>query len=124
MFFQLTSAPFLELEINLKDKASLESRIDHLLQSERLDGDNKYSCPRCGYKLQPATRSTSLKKLPPFLHFSLMRFVYDPRQDSRKKTKHSIVYPRKLQLSNTWYELVGVVTHEGASVGVFHRELT
>lgn len=87
-----------------------------MLQPEHLDGDNKYRCPACNLKLQPATRSTSLRKLPHFLHFSLMRFVYDPRQDSRKKTKHVISYPRKLQLGKVWYELVGTVTHEGASV--------
>lgn len=101
----------------MKDKSSLESRIDHLLQPERLEGDNKYSCPSCGFKLQPATRSTLLKKLPPFLHFSLMRFVYDPRKGSRKKSKQTISYPRKLRFSDNWYELIGVVTHEGSSVG-------
>lgn len=112
---RLTPAPFLELEISLADKSTLKSRIEHMLLPERLDGANRYRCPKCD-SLQPAIRSTHLKSLPPTLHFSLMRFVYDPYTESRKKSRAGISYPHLLELNGTNYALRGVVTHQGQSV--------
>jgi ubiquitin carboxyl-terminal hydrolase 48 len=66
--------------------------------------------------LQSATRRTALKTLPPVLHFSLMRFAYDPYSGSRKKSKDTISYPRSITLNNEKYDLRGVVLHQGTSV--------
>jgi len=76
-----------------------------------------YRCPQCD-SLQPAIRTTTLKKLPPVLHFELMRFEYDPKSYSRKKSKKAITYPRELTLNGDQYELRAVVIHLGTSVGV------
>lgn len=122
---QLTSEPFLQLEINLVEKASLESRIAHMLLPETLDGANKYQCPCC-VSLQPATRTPHLNKLPPVLHFSLLRFVYDPHTETRKKVKAAITYPNQLDLGGVRYDLRGVVIHQGTSVSqtIISRGLT
>lgn len=110
-----TPAPFMELEIPLRDGCSLEGQLRNMLTPELLDGDNKYRCPQCS-SLQPATRSTHLQHLPPALHFALNRFEYTPSSDERKKSKALISYPRKLRLENVDYELRGVVVHEGPKV--------
>ncbi|KAL1405904.1 hypothetical protein Q8F55_007584 [Vanrija albida] len=112
---------FLELEISLKDKSSLQERLAHLLQPELMSGSNQYRCPSCA-SLQDATRSTILKKLPPVLHFSLLRFVYDPNSGTRKKSKAQISYPRELKFGDDYYDLRGVVVHQGGSA--FHGHFT
>ncbi|KAG5724013.1 Ubiquitin carboxyl-terminal hydrolase 48 [Termitomyces sp. T112] len=129
---------FLEIEINLKNHAKLEDRIEAVLEPETLSGDNQYLCPRCE-SLQDATRYTELKELPPVLHFSLLRFVYDLSTMERKKSKHSVSYPTMLDMtpfmghkdnnpsssnaSNTnMYELRGVLLHKGSSAHHGHYE--
>ncbi|KAF8587403.1 cysteine proteinase [Ramaria rubella] len=89
---------FLELEINLEANGKLEERIEALLQSEELTGDNKYYCTRCD-SLQDAVRYTKLRRLPPVLHFSVLRFVFDLTTLSRKKSKHAIMFPPVLDMS-------------------------
>ncbi|KAL1710109.1 hypothetical protein EV121DRAFT_252295 [Schizophyllum commune] len=61
-------------------------------QSER-----EYACSTCN-ALRAATRYTKLRKLPPVLHFSLMRFVYDLKTYERKKSKSAIVFPTLLDM--------------------------
>lgn len=134
------STDFLELEINIENNARLEDRIAALLQDEKLTGDNKYLCSRCE-SLQDATRYTELRNLPPVLHFSLLRFVYDFASMERKKSKHNLLFPttldmnqfvgsaaaRKAASSNksagkNIYELRGVLLHKGPSAYHGHYE--
>lgn len=65
------------------------------------------------------------------LHFSLLRFVYDPKLGDRKKTNNFITFPRTLDMSpqldagetrmapsmrdNAIYDLQGVLLHKGKS---------
>ncbi|KIJ69021.1 hypothetical protein HYDPIDRAFT_178940 [Hydnomerulius pinastri MD-312] len=126
---------FLELEINIENNNTrLEDRIAALLKDEKLTGDNKYSCTPCS-SLQPATRYTSLRSLPPVLHFSLLRFVYDFESEERKKVKHAVVFPMVLDMGRfvsggggekggggNVYELRGVLLHKGASAYHGHYE--
>lgn len=111
----LTIATFLEIEVPLQDKCTLDNQLRSLLTPELMDGSNKYKCPECD-SLQPATRSTDLKELPPVLHFALNRFEYSAYSDQRKKSKARITYPRELQVGDKTYDLRGVVVHEGANV--------
>ncbi|EPQ58342.1 cysteine proteinase [Gloeophyllum trabeum ATCC 11539] len=132
-----TLSEFLELEISLQPNCRLEQRIDALLQPETLSGDNKYLCPRCE-TLQDATRYTKLRELPPVLHISLMRFVYDLGSMERKKCSHSVTFPTVLDMdqfldrspgdysqpgdSKNLYRLQGVLLHKGASALHGHYE--
>ncbi|KAL7425154.1 hypothetical protein Q5752_000842 [Cryptotrichosporon argae] len=120
-YVSTSPSAFLELEVGLKDKASLPDQIRELFLPERLDGDNKYKCPQCD-SLQAATRTMILDKLPPVLHLSFLRFVYDVGSGSRKKSKASIAYPRVITLLDKVYELRGVVIHHGPSA--FHGHFT
>ncbi|ODN97958.1 hypothetical protein I350_07595 [Cryptococcus amylolentus CBS 6273] len=110
----VTETTFLELELGLKDNTTLQNRLDTFLLPELLDGDNKYNCPSC-LSARPATRRQFPSHLPPVIHFSLMRFVFDMASLSRKKSKAGIRYPKEIVLGNRVYELRGVITHMGPS---------
>lgn len=130
---------FLELEINIENNSRLEDRIAALLQDEKLTGDNRYHCSHC-QSLQDATRYTELRALPPVLHFSLLRFVYDFASMERKKSKHNLLFPTTLDMGkflgrraniikdapeergSQVYELKGVLLHKGASAYHGHYE--
>lgn len=105
----------MELDIPLKDKASLEDLLEVLMKPETMDGDNRWRCHRCDIPRR-ATRSTSVKELPPVLHFSLMRFVYNLKTLERLKSSAMISYPRELDLGGEKYDLRGIVSHEGRNV--------
>ncbi|OBZ75519.1 Ubiquitin carboxyl-terminal hydrolase 48 [Grifola frondosa] len=132
---------FLEIEVNLQNHATLEERISASLEPETLSEDNRYFCPQCS-SLQDAKRYTELRELPPILHFSLLRFVYDLSSMERKKCKHTICFPTTLDMdhfvgsaemrkqakkrpsreSKNLYELRGVLLHKGASAYHGHYE--
>ncbi|WVR06745.1 hypothetical protein IAU60_003780 [Kwoniella sp. DSM 27419] len=109
-----TQTTFLELELSLKDKTSLQDCLNALQTPDILVGDNQYQCPACGQR-RNAERRQSPVDLPPVLHLSLMRFVFDQATMSRKKTKASITFPKSITLGSQRYELRGVVTHQGTS---------
>ncbi|KAK7054721.1 hypothetical protein VNI00_003184 [Paramarasmius palmivorus] len=133
------SSNFLELEISFKNKARLEDCIDVFLQPEHLTGDNQYLCTQCD-GLQDATRYTELRELPPVLHFSLLRFVYDLKTMERKKSKNIISFPTRLDMRRfviqanhganssderppeDMYELRGILLHKGSSAYHGHYE--
>ncbi|KAI0748066.1 cysteine proteinase [Daedaleopsis nitida] len=132
---------FLEIEVNLENNATLEERISALLEPETLSGDNKYLCQQCD-SLQDAKRYTELRELPPVLHFSLLRFVYDISSMERKKSKQTILFPtfidmgrfigpeetrkqhrkRRPKESKNVYELRGILLHKGTSAYHGHYE--
>jgi ubiquitin carboxyl-terminal hydrolase 48 len=140
-----------------KNNAKLEDCISTSLLPETLSGENqwglipqvrtllyslseiRYLCSGCR-SLQNATRYTELRKFPPVLHFSLMRFVYDLNTMERKKSKHSISFPLSLDMNrflgspedrrhatsttcdDNIYELRGILLHKGASAYHGHYE--
>ncbi|KAJ3775406.1 cysteine proteinase [Lentinula raphanica] len=130
------SSHFWELEVNFQNNSKLEDCISALLEPETLTGDNKYFCVQCS-SLQDATRYTKLQRLPPVLHISLLRFVYDLKTMERKKSKSTIIFPKVLDLtpfvssrmpgdnaesSNNVYELRGILLHKGPSAYHGHYE--
>ncbi|KAF9454646.1 cysteine proteinase [Macrolepiota fuliginosa MF-IS2] len=129
---------FLELEIRFESNSKLEDCIGTMLQEEKLTGDNQYRCPQCN-DLRDATRYTQLSQLPPILHFSLLRFVYDFSTMERRKSKYTISFPTTLDMNQflkddteataqqqdqdiNVYELAGILLHKGASAYHGHYE--
>lgn len=104
---------------------------------------DRYQCEPCGGKKRDAVRYTSLDILPPVssfslppppsmkptppsqvLHFSLLRFVFQPKDFTRAKSNHAISYPLRLDMGKylnggkgreVWYDLKGVLMHKGQS---------
>lgn len=124
---------FLELEINLTGNIALTDGLANSLKPEKLSGENRYHCSYCD-TLQDATRYTKLRRLPPVLHFSLMRFVYDLNTMERKKSKSLISFPTTIDMrkyidsdnadqgTNHIYDLRGVLLHKGPSAYHGHYE--
>lgn len=120
---------FLELEISLTSDCKLEDRLKASLEDEKLEGDNQYDCSTCGSK-QDAFRYLKLTHLPPVLHFSVLRFVFDAQQLSRKKSKQAISFPLSINMqpfvggggTELWYDLHGVLLHRGLSAYHGHYE--
>lgn len=98
----------------------------------------RYLCAHCD-SLQEAKRFTELRELPPVLHFSLLRFVYDLSTMERKKSKHAIRFPKVLDMGQflstsaggskkrkhsdaNKYHLRGVLLHRGTSAYHGHYE--
>jgi len=94
-------------------------RLQYSLTDERLEGDNQYHCQSCGIK-RNATRSAAVTSLPPVLHFSLLRFVFDYKTYERKKSRASITFPRKMELGGHYYRLQAIITHSGPSAHQGH----
>ncbi|WVN87735.1 uncharacterized protein L203_102930 [Cryptococcus depauperatus CBS 7841] len=114
-----TETTFLELELDLQDNTTLQNQLETMMQPELLDDDNRYNCPQCQQN-RKATRRQVPVKLPPVIHFSLMRFVYDSISMSRKKINANIKYPKEIVLGNSYYDLRGVISHTGSSAHYGH----
>lgn len=74
---------------------------------------------------------TEILTLPPVLHFSLLRFVFDPETLDRKKGNGTIHFPKSIDMGKylpeaangeveIWYDLKGVLLHRGSSAHSGH----
>eukprot|EP01096_Ripella_sp_DP13-Kostka_P010864 TRINITY_DN433_c1_g1_i1.p1 TRINITY_DN433_c1_g1~~TRINITY_DN433_c1_g1_i1.p1 ORF type:complete len:732 (+),score=245.70 TRINITY_DN433_c1_g1_i1:799-2994(+) len=125
--FRLTS--FNELVVNLSgDSCTLQESLKMLVKDEKLVGDNKYMCEKCG-GLQEAVRSVRLAELPEVVNLQLMRFVYDLESNRKRKLDSTVRFPHSLSLADFCtsslkktsspdlfvYELSAVLLHLGDS---------
>lgn len=72
--------------------ASVEEALSAFLEPETLDGDNQYSCEKCGVK-RDAFKGIKLRKLPHILTIGLKRFDFDLASLSRIKLNHRVAVP-------------------------------
>jgi ubiquitin carboxyl-terminal hydrolase 48 len=89
---------FLELDLNIQDKANLQECIQDFLQVERLEGDDQYYCSQCMTK-QNATRQIAIESLPPVLNMQLLRFVFDRATFRKKKLNSYLQFPEELDMA-------------------------
>ncbi|KAL9646991.1 hypothetical protein ABK040_013847 [Willaertia magna] len=114
---------FYDLTITVEN--SLKESLDKYISYERFEGNNKYECSRCNRKVELALRNTTIKELPPILIFSLSRFEFDWKTESRIKIKKEMTFDSlidmKPYLENqetddaTTYELISVIIHSGSA---------
>ncbi|XP_076070650.1 ubiquitin carboxyl-terminal hydrolase 38-like [Mytilus galloprovincialis] len=78
-------------------KLHLNDLVQFYFKPEKMTGDNKYFCEKCG-ELQDAERSIKLKQVPDTLIFTLLRFSYDAKKQRRTKIFRDVKYPRTLVL--------------------------
>lgn len=64
----------------------LSELLNHYLSTERMEGDNKYQCDRCG-QLQDGERTNTIVESPQYLILTLLRFAYDAQLQARSKVK-------------------------------------
>jgi ubiquitin carboxyl-terminal hydrolase 9/24 len=76
--------PFLAVNLQVKNKKSLEKCLENFVEGEMLQGDNAYNCEKCDKKVTTLKR-VCIKRLPRYLIFVLKRF--DINYDTMQKFK-------------------------------------
>jgi ubiquitin carboxyl-terminal hydrolase 7 len=89
---------FYDIQLNIKGKKSIEESFKDYIQTETLDGDNKYDAGTFG--LQDAEKGIMFENFPPVLHLHLMRFQYDPVTDCSVKFNDRCEFPEVLDLAS------------------------
>ncbi|XP_016122455.1 ubiquitin carboxyl-terminal hydrolase 40 [Sinocyclocheilus grahami] len=119
---------FLDLTVSVRGVSGLEEALWNMfVEEEMFEGNNLYRCSRC-YQLVRAAKSAKLRKLPPFLTISLLRFNFDFAKCERYKETGRYVFPLTFNLrpfceQNNWpdsessYELFSVIIHKGGCYG-------
>ncbi len=77
------------------DSITLEEMLSYYLKPERLEGNNKYHCEKCG-SLQDGERLHKIVDTPEYLIITLLRFSFSARTQRRSKILTDVKYPRTL----------------------------
>uniref|UniRef100_A0A8C6TQU1 Ubiquitin specific peptidase 40 n=1 Tax=Neogobius melanostomus TaxID=47308 RepID=A0A8C6TQU1_9GOBI len=119
---------FLDLTVCVCGVSSLEEALWNMFVEEELfEGNNLYRCAQCN-KLVTAAKSAKMKKLPPFITISLLRFSFDFTKCERYKETGRYSFPLSINLrpfceqtegddSDYSYELSSVIIHKGGCYG-------
>lgn len=119
---------FLDLTVCVCGVSSLEEALWNMFVEEELfEGNNLYRCAQCN-KLVTAAKSAKMKKLPPFMTMSLLRFSFDFTKCERYKETGRYSFPLRINLrpfceqtegddSDYLYELFSVIIHKGGCYG-------
>ncbi|KAG8013265.1 Ubiquitin carboxyl-terminal hydrolase 40 [Nibea albiflora] len=119
---------FLDLTVCVCGMSSLEDALWSMFVDEELfEGNNLYRCAQCD-RLVTAAKSAKLKKLPPFMTMSLLRFSFDFAKCERYKETGRYSFPFTINLqpfceqtdgedSDYSYELFSVIIHKGGCYG-------
>ncbi|KAK6325313.1 hypothetical protein J4Q44_G00046550 [Coregonus suidteri] len=119
---------FLDLTVCVRGVCGLEGALwDMFVEEEMFEGSNLYRCGQCD-QLVTAAKSAKLRKLPPFLTVSLLRFNFDFAKCERYKETGRYTFPLAINLrpfceqtegedSQYSYELFSVIIHKGGCYG-------
>lgn len=97
--------------------------LNGYLKPEKLDGDNKYHCEKCG-SLEEAIKTIDVLESPNHLKCTLMRFEYDREKGTKRKILTDIKYELSLNLpcgnvgeakEEELFSLYAIVVHSGVS---------
>ncbi|XP_014440739.1 ubiquitin carboxyl-terminal hydrolase 40 isoform X2 [Tupaia chinensis] len=89
---------FLDLTVAVKNVSGLEEALWNMyVEEEVFDYDNLYHCGTCD-RLVKAAKSAKLRKLPPFLTVSLLRFNFDFVKHERYKETSCYTFPLRINL--------------------------
>ncbi|CAK4021444.1 Ubiquitin carboxyl-terminal hydrolase 13 [Lecanosticta acicola] len=127
-----SSEPFVDLPVNVKNKACLPESLDELVQGEPMEGANKYKCLGCdtadGGRLVNAMRRACPDEMPDNLTFCLKRFTFEAMFGMEGKVNDRFEFPQNIDMSRYQrvhlenptapveediFELVGVIVHQG-----------
>ena len=89
--------PFLALNLQIKNKKSLEECLDSFVEGEILQGENAYYCDKCDKKVNTLKR-TYIKTLPRHLICVLKRFDMNYDKMKRFKVNNYCRFPMRLNM--------------------------
>ncbi|KAJ8349869.1 hypothetical protein SKAU_G00249990 [Synaphobranchus kaupii] len=119
---------FLDLTVSVRGVCGLEEALWNMfVEEEMFEGNNLYRCSHCD-RLVTAAKSAKLRKLPPFLTVSLLRFNFDFTKCARYKETGRYSFPLTINLrpfceqaerpdSEFTYDLFSVIIHKGGCYG-------
>ncbi|XP_055977831.1 ubiquitin carboxyl-terminal hydrolase 40 [Sorex fumeus] len=119
---------FLDLTVAVKNVSGLEDALWNMyVEEEVFEDDNLYQCGACD-RLVSAAKSAKLRKLPPFLTVSLLRFSFDFVKCERYKETSCHTFPLRINLKpfceqselddvEYLYDLFSVIIHKGGCYG-------
>ncbi|XP_019484780.1 PREDICTED: ubiquitin carboxyl-terminal hydrolase 40 isoform X2 [Hipposideros armiger] len=119
---------FLDLTVAVRNVSGLEDALWNMyVEEEVFDCDNLYHCGTCD-RLVKAAKSAKLRKLPPFLTVSLLRFNFDFVKCERYKETSCYTFPLRINLKpfceqgelddlEYMYDLFSVIIHKGGCYG-------
>lgn len=119
---------FLDLTVAVKNVSGLEDALWNMyVEEEVFDYENLYHCGTCD-RLVKAAKSAKLRKLPPFLTVSLLRFNFDFVKCERYKETSCYTFPLRINLKpfceqselddmEYMYDLFSVIIHKGGCYG-------
>jgi len=117
---------FLSLPIPTSGKATLEGCLNLFQQTEKLTGEDRWTCPKC-MRPRDAERTLRLWRMPTLLIIHLKRFKSDGRWKSKVSTNISYptagfdLKPQTLgKKKQPPYNLIAVTHHIGASTDSGH----
>ena len=100
---------YYDIQLNIKGKKTIEESFADYVQTETLEGDNKYDAGSFGLQVksnnlfgphfqyscnfQDAEKGILFASFPPVLHLHLMRFQYDPVTDCSVKFNDRCEFP-------------------------------
>lgn len=114
---------FYDIQLNVKGMKNLQESFQDYVQTEMLEGENKYHAE--GFGLQDAKKGVIFENFPPVLHLQLKRFEYDMEKDAMVKINDRHEFPMQIDLGSfldsespvrgqDWkYNLHGVLVHSG-----------
>lgn len=125
--------PFVDLQIIVKNKVTLQDSLQEFVQGEPMEGTNRYKCLLCDStkegRLVNAMRRSCPEKLPDNLTFCLKRFSFESMWGLESKVNDRFEFPEKIAMAR-WtraqledpsnsidedvFELVGVIVHQGS----------
>ena len=93
----LREEPFLAINLQIKNKKSLQQCMESFVEGEMLQGNNAYHCEKCDKKVTTLKR-VCIKKLPKHLIFVLKRFDIDYDTMQKFKVNGFCEFPMKLNM--------------------------
>lgn len=114
---------FWDISLNIRKNKTLDDSFKDYLQSETMEGDNKYDAGP-PYGLQDARTRIIFETFPPVLHLQLKRFEFDVDRLQMVKLNDRHEFPEEFDASSylseeadrsePWvYQLQGVLVHSG-----------
>eukprot|EP01022_Parablepharisma_sp_SALTPOND_P000055 TRINITY_DN1001_c0_g1_i1.p1 TRINITY_DN1001_c0_g1~~TRINITY_DN1001_c0_g1_i1.p1 ORF type:complete len:1403 (+),score=208.78 TRINITY_DN1001_c0_g1_i1:12466-16674(+) len=91
--------PFLALNLQVKNKKSLQQCLESFVEGEMLQGSNAYHCEKCDKKVTTLKR-TCIKRLPKHLICVLKRFDINYDTMQKFKINEYCEFPMKINMEN------------------------
>ena len=101
----LREEPFLAINLQIKNKKSLQQCMESFVEGEMLQGNNAYHCEKCDKKVTTLKR-VCIKRLPRYLIFVLKRFDINYDTMQKYKVNDFCEFPMKLNMET--YSMEGL----------------